>query len=426
MLKIFKQNAFFKVFSLNAFSVGASFVFGIISTKIVSVFLGPQGMAFLGSFRNFSSMMRLTSTLGINNSLVKLYIENKEDKKELAIIFTTFFWLFLGVSVFLAALILLFSNSISQVLFFSNQYEIYIKFFGVVIPFMVVNAFWLAIYNGLEQFKKITYISIIGNFIVFLVSIYLIYEHKIEGALLSIVVSEIVLTIATFLFVCNDLSYFKFDLQKIISKKYYHIILKFSSMALLSAIIVPVTLILIRNLIVNNNSINDAGIWDGVVKLSNFYMVVFGSGLSLYYLPKLAKLKSDIEFKNELKFYFRSFIPFVAIALLIVFFVKNYIVQIAFTKEFSAINDVLIWQLAGDFVRMLTLAFGYQIVVKTMMKEYFFLEITYNLAYYFLAFYLVEQFSFLGALQAYFYANVFILMCNLFIFRKVIFKPTVT
>jgi PST family polysaccharide transporter len=193
-------------------------------------------------------------------------------------------------------------------------------------------------------------------------------------------------------------------------------------MALLSAIIAPLTLILIRNLIVANHSINEAGIWDGVAKLSNFYMIVFGSGLSLYYMPKLAKLTTDFEFKKELRFYFTFFIPFVFVALVAVFFVKDFIVQLAFTKEFNPINDVLIWQLSGDFVRMLTLAFGYQIVIKTMVKEYFFLEIIYNLAYFLLAFYLVKQFSFLGALQAYFYANILALLLNLLVFRKLFFK----
>ena len=421
MLKIFKQNAFFKVFSLNAISVFVSFVFGIISTKIVSVILGPQGMAFLGSFRNFSAMVKLTSTLGINNSLIKLYIENKDDKKELSVIYSTFFWLFLVISVILSTIIVVFSSSISQLLFFSLQYGNYIKCFGILIPFMVLNAFWLAIYNGLEQFKKIIYIQITGNFFVFLVSVYLIYYHNIEGVLLSIAVSEFILAIATFLFVCNDDDYFRFDLQKIISKKYYQIILKFSSMALLSAIIVPLTLITIRNLIVANHSVNDAGIWDGVTKFSNFYMVVFGSGLSLYYLPKLARLTTDIEFKNELKFYFKFFIPFVFIVLCFVFFTRRIIVALAFTDEFTGINEVLIWQLSGDFVRMITLAFGYQIVVKTMIKQYFFLEIIYNLTYLIITYFLVRQFSYFGALQAYFYANILALIMNLFVFRKLLY-----
>lgn len=80
-------------------------------------------------------------------------------------------------------------------------------------------------------------------------------------------------------------------------------------MALLSAVIAPLTLILIRNTIVQNYSINEAGVWDAVNRLSSFYMLFFNTGLSLYYMPKLASLNTDDEFKTELKSYFKTLVP---------------------------------------------------------------------------------------------------------------------
>ncbi len=118
MLKKITQNSLFKVLSLNSISVMVSFVLGIISTKIVAVFLGTQGMALLGSFRNFSGMVKLTSTSGINNALVKLYVENRDNKKELSIIYATFFWLFLGISVVLCIFIFVFANLFPNYYFF--------------------------------------------------------------------------------------------------------------------------------------------------------------------------------------------------------------------------------------------------------------------------------------------------------------------
>jgi len=248
MLKKIVQNSLFKVLSLNSISVMVSFVLAIVSTKIVAVFLGTQGMALLGSFRNFSGMIKLTSTAGINNALVKLYVENKSEKKELSVIFSTFFWLFLGISIVLSILVFTFSHSISRFLFFTEAYVSCIYFFAVLIPLMVLNAFWLAIYNGSEQFKKIVIIQIIGNLLIFLVTLYLIINESLFGAIVSVAVSELLLFGVTFFFVRRDLYYFTFNLQKSISKKYSLIIFKFSSMALLSAIIAPLTLILIRNL----------------------------------------------------------------------------------------------------------------------------------------------------------------------------------
>ena len=417
-MKILKQNKLLKILSLNSISVIVSFFLGIASTKIVSVFMGTSGMALLGSFKNFTSMFKSMSTIGISNLVVKLVVENKNDKKELSIIYSTFFWVFLLISVVLGGVVLIFAGFIADFLFFNNKCVIPIQFFGLLLPLVIINAFWMAIYNGLEEFKKIVFIQIISNILVFGLTAFLIWKQNIFGGLLSVALSELIMVIVTFLFVRRDKAYFQFDLKRIISKKYFDAILKFSSMALLSAVIVPMTLMLIRNHIVNQNSIEEAGIWDAVNRLSSFYMMIFSSGLSLYYMPKLASLKTDNEFKDELKSYFKVFVPLFVIMLIVVFLFKGFMIDLAFTPAFSRIKEVLIWQLLGDLLRIMTLAFGYQIVAKAMIKKYLIIEITFNLLYLFLSYYLVRISSFEGALQAYFFANLFLLVLIFYIFRK--------
>lgn len=422
MLKKLKQNVLLKVLSLNSFSVGTSFVLGVISTKIVSIILGTSGMALLGSFRNFTSMNKSIATLGINNSLIKLFIENKNDKRELSIVYSTFFWVFLFLSIFTGIVILFFAKTFSEFLFFNSAFANPIRFFGLLLPLIVINTFWIAIYNGLEMFKRIVVIQIISNSLTFGLTAFLIWNNNITGGLFAIASGELLMVIVTFLFVIKDKSYFKFDLQKIIDKKYFRVIKKFSVMALLSAFIVPLTLMFIRNFIVKTHSIEDAGIWDATNKISGFYMSFFSSGLSLYYMPKLASLHTDSEFKTELKSYFEFFVPSFFLILVAVFLFKGIILNVAFTNDFIKVKEVLIWQLLGDFFRVMTLAFGYQILVKSRVKKYFIIEIVFNLSYLLLSFYLIKSFSFEGALLSYFYANLITFLLILFMFRKLFLK----
>ena len=376
----------------------------------------------MGSFRNFALMIKSVATLGISNSIVKLFVENKEDKRELSVIYSTFFWIFLIISSVLALLVLVFASPVSSFLFYTENYAVPIRFFGLLLPFMVINTFWLAIYNGLEKFKRIMIIQIISNILVFGLTALLIWKKNIFGGLLSVAIGEVLMVLVTFVFVRKHANYFKFDPQKLISKKYFKIIKKFSVMALLTAIIAPLTLLFIRNMLVEKYSIEEAGIWDAVNRLSSFYMIFFSSGLSLYYMPKLASIHTENEFKTELKSYFKVFVPLFLLMLIVIYIFKVIILKLAFTVEFSPVENVLIWQLLGDFFRIMTLAFGFQILVKTMIKRYFLVEIVFNLMYFLFSFYLIRQNATEGVLQAYFYTNVICFILVLVLFRKLFIK----
>ena len=420
MISKLKNNPLIKVLSLNSVSVGVSFVLGLLSSKIISVFLGPSGMALMGSFRNFTAMIKSIATLGINTSVVKLIVENKEDKEEVSIIYSTFFGVFLGLAILLGVSVALCSIWISNWIFFTNSYTTPIQFFGLMLPLIVINVFWTSVYNSFEKFKHIISIQIISNLIIFASTAYLIWQNNIQGGLLSVAVGEVIMFFVTYLFIRKTFKNFNFDYHQIVLKKYLSDMQRFSIMALLSAVLVPFTLISIRDNIVSVHSIQEAGIWDGVNRLSSFYMLIFNTGLSMYYMPKLASLKTDSEFKMELKSYFKTLVPLFIGMILVILMLKSYIIQLAFTEEFNKINSILIWQLLGDFFRIMTLAFGFQILVKSMLKKYFIIEFVFNFSFLILAYLWIPSRSSEGVVQAYLAANVVSFLIILFMFRKLV------
>ena len=420
MISKLKNNPLIKVLSLNSVSVGVSFVLGLLSSKIISVFLGPSGMALMGSFRNFTAMIKSIATLGMNTSVVKLIVENKEDKEEVSIIYSTFFGVFLGLAIVLGVSVALCSIWISNWIFFTNSYTTPIQFFGLMLPLIVINVFWTSVYNSFEKFNHIISIQIISNLIIFASTAYLIWQNNIQGGLLSVAVGEVIMFFVTYLFIRKTFKNFNFDYHQIELKKYLSDMQRFSIMALLSAVLVPLTLISIRDNIVSVHSIQEAGIWDGVNRLSSFYMLIFNTGLSMYYMPKLASLKTDSEFKMELKSYFKTLVPLFIGMILVILILKSYIIQLAFTEEFNKINSILIWQLLGDFFRIMTLAFGFQILVKSMLKKYFIIEFVFNFSFLILAYLLIPSRSSEGVVQAYLAANVVSFLIILFMFRKLV------
>ena len=412
-LSFFERHKLLKVLSLNAFSVLVQFVLGIFSVRIISEFLGPNGMALTGNFRNFTSLFKSISILGLKEGLIKLFLENSESKEEKNNVTSSFLVFFLLLSFFLAFLILFFAEDFSLYLFKETLFATYLRYFAVLLPFFVLQTLLVTLFNANQEFKKIVGIQIVTNIFLFVSSFYLIYNQNLNGAFFAIAIADFISFVVTIIFVRER---FIFSLK--FQSSYLYTISKFIAMALVSAIVIPVTALLVRNYIIDHSNLYNAGIWEAITRISGFYMMFFSAGLSLYYLPKLSALQTDIEFKAELKYYFKILVPVFAGVLLLVFLLKDIIISIALTSEFKPVSELLIWQLIGDLFRIMTLAFGFQILVKAMVVKYVLVEVIYNVLFLIVSFFLFDSLHVKGIMQAYVIANAITFFMVLFMFRK--------
>lgn len=416
-LSFFERHKLLKVLSLNAFSVLVQFVLGIFSVRVISEFLGPNGMALTGNFRNFTSLFKSISILGLKEGLIKLFLENSESKEEKNNIISSFLVFFLLLSFFLAFLILFFAEDFSLYLFKETLFATYLRYFAVLLPFFVLQTLLVTLFNANQEFKKIVGIQIVTNIFLFVSSFYLIYNQNLNGAFFAIAIADFISFVVTIIFVRER---FIFSLK--FQSSYLYTISKFIAMALVSAIVIPVTAILVRNYIIDHSNLYNAGIWEAITRISGFYMMFFSAGLSLYYLPKLSALQTDIEFKAELKYYFKILVPVFAGVLLLVFLLKDVMISIALTSEFKPVSELLIWQLLGDLFRIMTLAFGFQILVKAMVIKYVLVEVIYNVLFLIVSFFLFDSLHVKGIMQAYVIANAITFFMVLFMFRKLFLK----
>jgi O-antigen/teichoic acid export membrane protein len=414
---IFKNNKLIKILSLNSISVGVQFVLSLLSVKIIASILGPSGMAIMGNFRSFVTLSKSLCVLGLKEGLIKLIIENKEVKQKEKEILNTFFVFFITISLLVMTFILLFSRGISNYLFQTTIYFTYINYFALLLPFFVIQTILLALLNAQRKFSMIVVIQILINVLLFITSVFFIYQAKLKGAFLAISVSDFISLMVVVPFVYKKVN-FSFYLNKVYLKP----ISKYILMATVSAIIVPVTSIFIRNYIIDNAGLNAAGLWEAVNRISGFYMMFFNAGIAFYYIPKLAEITTDKGFFEELKKYFKFLVSSFMVVLILVYLFKEFIISIALTPNFNPINKILIWQLIGDFFRFSALAFGYQILVKAMVVKYVFIEIFYNICFLIISFFLFQEYKVEGVLIAYAIANFIILVIMFIIFRKLFKK----
>ncbi|WP_298116812.1 O-antigen translocase [Flavobacterium sp.] len=413
----------FKATSLNGVSILIKISIGFITSKIIAVFVGPSGMALVGNLRNFLTTVQSFGTLGFENGIVKYVAEHKSDDEKLkSTLSTIFFSVF--ISCFILGLFLFFfSNYFNDLIFGSEfHYSFIFKFLALALPFYIGNIFLVATINGFDEYKKVIYINIIGNCIGLLVSGLLIWKFKIEGALLSIVLTPSLLFLVSLFFLNKRIKI----LEKINTKSFQFNFLKsissYSLMALVSAVFGPMVLIAIRTFIIDKIGIQEAGFWEAITRISSYYFLFITSIIGIYFYPKMIVAETNSETKKLFWKYYKGVMPLFIFGLIIVFFLKEYIVQLLFTKEFLPVSKLFFWQLIGDVFKALSIILGYQFFAKKLTKEYIISEIFSLLVLYCSSVFFIKLYSIEGVVMAHaFTYSIYFITLSIY-FRKSLFS----
>jgi O-antigen/teichoic acid export membrane protein len=403
----------FKVSSLNGISVLIKIAIGLITSKVIAVFVGPSGMALVGNFRNFFSTIETVSALGFQNGTVKYVAENDKDEVALKKIISTVFITLFGLAIVISSVLYLLSFYWNLKVFGSdNNYELVFKVLAIGLPFYVANFIFVAFINGLGKFSKVIYISIFGNIIGLLVSLLLIWKMKTLGALLAVVVSPSLLFFVSYYYINSEIQVFKYLSLQWFDTSIIKNLSSYTLMALASGVLGPIVFLAIRNNVIENLGVEEAGYWEAISRIASYYLMFITTLLSVYFLPKLALAKSNAETRQVFFSYYKNVLPVFLIALLVLFFIRKYVIQILFTSDFEPVSDLFFWQLAGDFFKAASLILGYQLLAKKMTKVFILTEIISLLTLYFLSVYLVKIYGIEGVVMAHAidYAAYFVIL----------------
>lgn len=172
-------------------------------------------------------------------------------------------------------------------------------------------------------------------------------------------------------------------------------------MALFSSILTPIVYIFIRKLIIASQSIEAAGYYEAMSRISSFYMMFISTLVSLYYLPELSKTVSLQENKSLVRQFYKTIFPVFSIGLIVIYFLKDIVILVLFTKDFSAVSNLFFWQLLGDFFRAAALILAIQFFAKKLVRPYFITEIISFIILIISSYLGVQYFGTEGAVMAY-------------------------
>ena len=361
--------------------------------KIMAIYIGPVGYAIVGQFYNAVQMITTFASGAINTGVVKYTAEHFDDEATQREVWKTAGTIAITGSLFSAILIALFNRPLASFFLKDEALSGVFLWFAGSLPFFTLNALLLAILNGKKEVKKYVIANITGSLFSFALTAWLAYSHKLYGALVALGIYQSFACIVT-VFICLKSDWFKISfLFGKIDKKVTWKLASYTLMALTTAACLPLSHILIRNYLGAKLSWTSAGLWESMWKFSSAYLMLVTTTLSVYYLPRISELKKKDEVRHEIWRCFKIILPFVVLSSVSIFFLKDFIITLLFTKEFLSIRSLFFWQLIGDSLKIASWIFSFVFLAKGLTKYYIISEVVFSLTFYFFIVLLVPRFG---------------------------------
>lgn len=391
-----------------------------IVVKIIAIYVGPSGLAFIGQFQNFMSILMTFASGAINGGVTKYTAEYRDDEQEKQRLWSTALRISIGSTFFIALVLIVSHNYLSNLFFKTDEFGSILLIFAVTLVFFVLNALLLAILNGQKEIKKLITVNIVSSFVGLILTGALAYYFGLYGALLSYTTGQALVFFVTLGFVLKSqwfkVKYFTSKLDTPYLKK----LGKYTAMAIVSALTVPLSQMVVRDYIGETISWDDAGYWDGVWRISTAYLAIITTTLSIYYLPRLSEIKENKELRREIFYGYKIILPIVILIAISIYFLRDFVILTLFTENFMSMSDLFFYQLIGDIFKITSWLLGYLMVAKAMTKIFIVTEILFSFSFVLLSVILIHWYGLVGVTMA-FAINYFLyLLMIIFIFRNIL------
>lgn len=388
--------------ALNGIAVATRMATALVLNKILAVYVGPAGYAVIGQFQNAMAIIITFASGAINSGVTKITAENFDDEAQQHTLWRTAGTLTLCASAFISLLILFFRYDLS--LFFLKdkaQTGVFV-WLAISLIFISVNALLLAILNGKKEVMRYVISNIAGSLLGLGVVGLLTWRYQLYGTLVALSVYQAVVFFIT-LQQCSKTDWFslKYLLGRV-DASYTRALAKFAIMAATTAIVVPLSQVLVRTHLSQNFGWSYAGYWDAIWRISTIYLTLVTTTLTLYWLPRIAEIRAWPELLGEILQAYKIVLPVSAAAALAIFAMRDIVILMLFTPDFGPMRELFGWQMAGDVLKIGSWILAFIMVGKGMMKEYVLTEALAAALFWVLTVFLTNLFGFKGVAMAHF------------------------
>ncbi|QLR04780.1 O-antigen translocase [Providencia rettgeri] len=389
---------------------------GLLISKVVAIYTGPAGVSNLGQLQSFVTFVNGFIASQVSQGVNRYSAENKYNYDEAKKYWIASTKLSVTACFFIMSLGIIFSKSLSDYLFQNESLFWLIILALSVLPLNIINNIFLGVLNGLGDYKKFFVANIFAIISSLTSMVILVYLFGLNGALISAALNNAIAGL-WLIFLIMKKPWFKLRYWfGSTPKKQLIDMSKYFLMGIIGALTGPVSIIIVRTILTNDFSIEFSGYWQAVTKISEAYLAVLTTAMTVYYFPKTASAKTVSEHLNILATGAKVVIPLSIIMALCIFILKDFIISFLFTKEFIPARELFLFQNIGDFFRICSWLFATILLAKGYFLINASLEIFISILFPTLVKLLISSYGFSGASIAYCCTNLIYLLCTMTIY----------
>lgn len=352
------------------FSTAARMGANLAIVKVIAWYLGTDGMGLLGQFMSVVALTTAIAGGGTSMGLTKYVAEDgaagggglRHVRAAVAI------WL--ATSALFFAVAALGAAAFSQALFGTPKYAA--VFWGVAVAQFAIGAANIlqAVLNGRHDVKAVAAVSTAGAIAGAALTCAFVVGAGFEGAMWGLILAPCIALAFAAAAVRRRRYLHGLSRSPAAGAAEYRQLLAYSSMLAVTVCTVPLTQIVLRTWQAEALGWPAAGVWQGLVKLSDAWLQFANVVLANYYFPRLARATDRAALHGEVKLTFGAAAAALVPAAIIIWLLRDLAIRLLFAPSFLPMESLLAPQLAGDVCRVLAYVIGYVGMARAQTRLY--------------------------------------------------------
>lgn len=376
---------------------------GFAMAKVVAIYAGPTGLAMLGQLQSIVGAFSGVVNAPVGSGVVRYTAEQSKSGDITACVpwwRAAMQWVAL-LSILVVPAGLLLAPWLAARMLGTADYAWILMLAVLLLPLAALGNFCISIVNGLQQYRRYVVLGAVSTLLSSALMVLLVWQGGISGALLASSLQAALIAIVLLLLLLRQPWLRWGNFVGSVEPEQRRKIGGYILMALTSAIVIPLSQILLRSMIVDQLGWEAAGHWQAVWKISEAYPAVVTMALGTYFLPRLSTLSGVNEIRGEILRTSAVVLPLVATLALAVYLLRDWIILLLFTPAFTPARDYFLFQLLGDVVKIASWLWAFPMLSRGATRWFIGSEVVFSLLLVALAWWLTPMLGVKGATLAY-------------------------